>query len=188
MTLTPRSLFNIILKIFGLFFLKEIVTEIPNTIAVSISYSSMSEYGPTTAYIFVSLLIPVFYLLVAFQFLFRTNNIISVLKLDQGFFEEEFSFEERQENKISLSTAEILTISIIIIGGLILMNEVPDFCRQVYVYMSDRNSLYRVNAPKTGDILASGVKILLALLIIGERKRIIDFMVGRMKEKTNGND
>ena len=187
MTITPRSLFNIILKIFGLFFLREIITEIPVAISVFIRYFSASGFETTVGMLIASLIILCFYVFLALQLLFRTNAIIDVLGLEKGFFEHEFSFEERKEHKISLTTTEVLLISLIVIGGYILVNIIPDFCKQVYLFVDMKKSVYVSTAPSVANILASGAKILLALLILGERNSIVDFIEGKKKEESDDN-
>lgn len=188
MAITPRSLFNIVLKIFGLFFLREIINEIPTTVTVFIRYFTVSDYGPSIAVLLVSLLILAFYTVLALQLLFRTNPIINALKLDKGFSEDEFSFEKQQGDKISLTTTEILMISLIVLGGYILVDEIPSLCKQVYLFIDERKSFYRAPAPSSANILTSIARILLALLIIGERKRIISIIESRKKEEANDNN
>ncbi len=182
MAITPGSLFNIILKIFGLFFLREIINAIPDTFSVFIQFFAVSELTPSLGMLIVSLLILLFYTFLALQLLFKTNNIIDVLKLDKGFQEHEFNFEEQDQNKYSLPMASILTIALIITGGYILVDEIPDFCKQVYLFFDQRKSFNGHTAPAMSNMLASGTKILLALLILGERKRIVDFIESKKIE------
>jgi len=59
-----------------------------------------------------------FYIFVTYQLFFRTNNILDKLKLDRGFTQDEFSFE--------IPKSSTLTIALIVIGGLILTNEIPN--------------------------------------------------------------
>jgi hypothetical protein len=112
----------------------------------------------------------------------RTNKIIDILKLDQGFFEDEFSFEERQQNKITLTKEEVLKIALIILGGVILVDEIPDFCKMFYLYIDEKKSFYGATAPSISNMVASFAKVLLGLLILGERKRILTFFENKKFE------
>ena len=179
--MTPKSLFNIILKIFGLFFLREIIYIIPQLIS-SIPYftkpDSFGEQQFSSGDIipFVLTLVALaFYVFIIYQLLFNTNKIIDKLKLDKGFNQQEFSF--------NISTSLILTISLIVIGGIILTNEIPDFCRYVFSYFQEKNIMRGNPKPNYSYIVISGVKIILGLLIIGERKRIVEFIVKRQAGK-----
>jgi hypothetical protein len=188
MIITPRSFFNITLKIFGLFFLREIINEIPRTVLMFSQYFSVSDFEGSISGIIVSLLIVGFYIILALQLLFKTNPIIEVLKLEKGFSEHEFTFEQRKENKISLSADEILLISLIILGGYILVDQIPEFCKLAYLFIDQRKSFYANTGPSVSNIFVVGAKIVLALLLLGERKKIIAFILSRAKEDSNDSD
>lgn len=172
--MTAKSLFKIILKIFGLFFLREIVS---TTIILlsSIPYFTTSDAfggsrvsGMDVLPFIVNLLALAIYVAIMYLLLFKTNQIIDKLNLDEGFIEKEFSF--------NLSTSLILAIALIVIGGVILVNEIPNFCRGIFSYFQEKSVTRGMTKPNYSYIVLSAVKILLGLLIIGERKRIIRFI------------
>lgn len=173
--MTPKNLFNIILKVFGLFFLKDII----HLISILPYFSNAGNYGEgqSSAWIlpFIATLISiVLYGFISYQLLFNTNKIVDKLKLSHGFNQQEFSF--------NIQTSLILTISLIVIGGVILTNEIPNFCRIVFSYIQEKRFMPVVAKPNFSPIITSGVKILLGLLIIGERKRIVAFVEKREVE------
>jgi hypothetical protein len=177
--MTPRTLFNIILKIFGLFFLREIINIIPQTISSFFVYFRSSDLGPIVATSVASIVILAFYVYLVMQLLFKTNKFIDLLKLDQGFNEYELSFEQKKELQIGLSTSTILTIALIIMGGIILTDEIPNLCRYFYLYFSQRGIGYSLSKFDTSPMVLSAAKIIIGLLILGERKRVVDFIEGR---------
>ena len=184
--MTPKSLFNIILKIFGLYLLKEIVFVIPQAISsiyFLLNASNLVEEGFKTAEVLVWLLVLILVFLYGFLIyllLFKTNKIIDILKLTQGFDQQKFSF--------NLSSSYLLTISLIIFSGILLLNEIPDFIRNVFSYLQERNLTRGVAKPDFSFILISGVKIIIALLIIGERKWIVEFIDRRQTRKEEDED
>lgn len=179
--MTPRNLFNIILKIFGLFFLREIIFIIPQLIS-SIPYLTESDnFGEVQntnegvlSFILI-LVIIAFYGFIFYQLLFKTNNIVDKLKLDRGLNQEEFSF--------NISNSLALTIALIVIGGVILINEIPNFCRNIFSYFQERSLTHGIAKPNYSYIIISGVKIIIGLLIIGERRRIAEFVERRQAKK-----
>ena len=179
--MTPKSLFNIILKIFGLFFLREIVFIIPQLISTIPYFTKANDFGGEQFSsgeilpFMVTLIAIAFYVFIIYQLLFNTNKIIGKLKLDQGFNQQEFSF--------NISTSIILTISLIVIGGVILTNEIPNFCRNIFSYFQEKNITQGMTKPNYSYIVISGVKIIIGLLIIGERKRIVEFVEKRQDKK-----
>jgi len=183
--MTPKNLFNIILKIFGLFFLREIIYIIPQLISAISSFTKADDFGGGQSSmeilpLIVTLIAIAFYVFIIYQLLFNTNRIIDKLKLEQGFNQQEFSF--------NISTSLILTISLIVIGGVILTNEIPNFCRNIFSYFQEKNFTHGMTKPNYSYIVVSGVKIIIGLLIIGERKRIVDFVEKRKVTKEEENE
>ena len=171
--MTPRSLFNIVLKIFGLFFLKEIIYTIPQLIS-SLLYFTKANTAEEGLWTFLlTAVVLAFYTFLVFQLLFKTNFYIKKLKLDRGFDQQDFS--------VNISTSSILTIALIVIGGLLLVNEIPNFCRQIFAYFQEKRLTNGMTKPDFSFAIITGVKIVLGLLIIGERKRIVEFTESRQK-------
>jgi|SRR6185437_10756858 len=184
--MTPRNLFNVILKIFGLFFLREIIYIIPQLISLIPSFTKADDFGGgqfnsgDILPFIVTLVAIALYVFIIYQLLFNTNKIIDKLKLDQGFNQQEFSF--------NISTSLILTISLIVIGGIILTNEIPNFCRNIFSYFQEKDLTRGMTKPNYSYIVVSGVKIIIGLLIIGERKRIVEFVEKRQVKKEEENE
>lgn len=184
--MTPRSLFNIILKVAGLFLIRELINSTLQTISSMIIYFTSFEGGQMLTPVVVSLAIVALYLYLIIQLLFKTNTVIDFLKLDQGFGEHDLSFDnEKSEFPLPLSSAIIIHIALIVIGGVILADEVPDACRHLYMYFSSRNDNYSATQPEMEAVVYSGVKILIALLLIGERNRITGFIENRKTTTDN---
>ncbi len=179
--MTPRNLFNIILKIFGLFFLREIVLIIPQLIS-SISYFTKSDtYGngqfssDGLSILILTLLSIAFYFFIIYQLIFNTNKIVDTLKLDQGFNQAEFSF--------NISMSFVLTIALIVIGGVILTNEIPNLCKSIFAYFQEKTLTHGMTKPNYSYIIISTIKIIIGLLLLGERKRIVEFVESRQSKK-----
>ncbi len=182
--MTPRSLFNIILKIFGLLFLKEIVYNIPQLLSSIFYLTKDFNFVEGLGTLIISLIILSFYTYLVFQLLFKTNQFIDRLKLDQGFDEHEFSFEQTQKFQINISMSLVLTIALIVVGCTILVDQIPNFFRQVYVYIQEKSQSHTSSDYDFSFMFISGIKIIIGLLIIGERARIIEFIESHQKKKT----
>lgn len=170
--MTPRNLFNIILKIFGLFFLKEIILAIPQIVYLLLSFSN-TDMKSEEIYAIIGLAV-IFIVSTFFVILliFKANIVIDKLKLDQGFNQESFS--------LNIVPSQILTIALIVISGIILITEIPNFCKQIFSYFQQRNMViykYDRSEIQISPLIISGVKIVLSFLIIGERKRIVALML-----------
>ncbi len=180
--MTPRSLFNIILKIFGLSFLRETINAISQLFSAITYFVNFDNPTGGVLTILFTLAVLTFYIIIIIQLLFKTNNFIDKLRLDIGFDEDQFSFERQDKFSINISTALVLRIALIVIGGVLLTEEIPNFCRNFYLYLGENpNMLDRTESSSSYAIL-SAVKIVIGLLIIGERKRIIDFIEERQNK------
>jgi len=176
--MTPRSFFNIVIKILGLYFLKNIIETIPQFISTA-SLMAASDSTEDAAYIFIGTsVILSFYIFTSFVLLGRTNKIVNMLRLDQGFDQNDFSLE--------ISNTSILTIALILIGGLILTNEIPNLCRSLYIYVTQRNlSRFAQERPDLSYSIFIAVKIILGLLLVGERKRIVNFITSKQNKSVD---
>lgn len=74
-------------------------------------------------------------------------------------------------------------MAIIITGAFILTNEIPNFCRLLFSYFQEKDIAFVQARKDVSYAVFSGVKIIIALLFIGERKRIVDFIERQQAKK-----
>ncbi len=121
----------------------------------------------------------VFYGFLIFLFLFKTNSILDKLHLDKGMDEELFLLDNETKQaprEIIINSTLVLTVSLLVTTGVILINEIPKLFNFLYLYST--RSINFENIDNSLFIVAI-VKILISLLLIGEHKRIIGFIQGR---------
>lgn len=165
--MTPKSLFNIILKIFGLYLILNIIQTIPQF------YAAIPE-GITT--IILVLLILLFNGLMAYLLLFKANRIIAILNLDKDF--------EQEILQLDMHRSTVLTISINVIAGIVLFNTIPLLINQIVSFIQYRqmkNHDYNESFNYTYMVI-DVVKIFIALLMIGEQRAIVNFIELRRKK------
>lgn len=175
--MTPRSLFKIILKIFGLFFLREIIITVPQLIYSIIHGIDSGTFAEGIFNFAVNVIVILFYGFIVAQLLFNTTNLLDKFKLDQGFDEDEFSFENESKKRkfaIGISGYSVLSIALFVTAGVILVNEIPYLFQKLFLYIVDARSIGSTH--DVSLIVIAIVKILIALLLIGERKRIVEFV------------
>jgi hypothetical protein len=176
--MTPKSLFNIILKIFGLFFVKEIIISFPQVASLLLLFSR----GDTVAEGFIAIvfsgLVLLFLGLVAYQLLAKSNKWIDKFELDKGF--------EQTDLSINMSQSSVLIITLFVISGIILIDQIPVLFKQLYDFFQKKDAGYFLsgyNKPDYWPILHCVIKIIIALLLIGERKRIVALIQSKQKPK-----
>ena len=156
--MTPRTLFNIILKILGVFFIKDILAIITQLLS-AILYLTKSDTISEAIWIFVfTLLILAVYGLVSYFLIFRTEFVIDKLQLHKGFDQETIP--------LNIHRSTILSIAIIVIGGLLVVDEIPNFCRQLFSYFQEKRLTYALTNPPIAYPVVSGIKIAIGILLM----------------------
>ena len=176
--MTPRTLFITILRVLGILSIKELFIAIPQLISTVAMYS----LGSVSAGLFmvvISLLTVALYLWISYTLIFKAGLLVAKFGLDQNFAEPIL--------QLNISIPSILHIAVIVTGALLLLSEIPEFCRIIYNILQERNiSFMEDGSPDWSPAVFSAVKIILGLLIIGERKRILEFLENKTaaEEKT----
>lgn len=165
--MTSRSLFNIVLKILGILFIKDILATLPQLLSVfyMIKYNQDGAIGMTVA---ITLLMLLIYIVVAYYLIFKSEWIIDKLKLDQGFSQDNFP--------LNMHRSTILGISIIIIGGYLVADEIPNLCRELYAYFQEKRMTFGQTNPTFSYSILSAVKIIIGFLLIGNQRIIVNFI------------
>ena len=175
--MTTKHLFNIVLKIFGLIYLKEIIDLVPGYIFPIINSfihdSNDALHVGSGWNNIIYILIMGFYFTVIYLLLFKTNRIIGLLRLDKGF--------DNEEIKLEIPTSVVLDTALILIGGFVIANEIPNLCNHIVSFFQEKSFSHDYRGVKIdySRIVISIVKIVLGLLLLGERKRVVDFIEKR---------
>src|SRR5258708_1297538 len=128
--MTPRSLFNIVLKILGIFFIKDILVNIPQLLSVIFLFANSNDIMEGILTFGITALVLAVNCLISYYLIFKSELIINKLKLDKGFDQEMIN--------LNIHRSVILSISIIVLGGLILVQEIPDFCWRLVSYFQEK--------------------------------------------------
>lgn len=171
--MTTKSLFNIILKILGIFFIKDILAAVPQILSVIIYMTNSNAVGEAIWTLVSTVLILLVYIFVSYQLIFRTDYIIEKLKLDKGFDQETIP--------LNIHRSTVLSISIIVIGGLIVAQEIPNLCRQLFDYFQEKRMTYGQTNPGISYSVLAGAKIVVGLLLIGNQRQIVSLIESQRK-------
>ncbi len=179
-----HDLFNIIIKVFGLFIIKDILFQLPYLVSLLTVGAGFGKID--TDSLIIVLLIIALYFAIGYALIFKTESIIKMLKLEPQLSDEYLSF--------NVSSANVLNIALIIMAGYILIDMVPVFCNTLYNYYEQVHERFSMTSPSLSGLLLPAVKIVIALLIIGERKRIVALVEKKpvsqdeFEEETPGED
>lgn len=175
--MSVRNLFNLILKILGIFFLSNILEALSRLLSVLVY---MPQYDSERQAIFnLGVTIPplVLYSLFAWALIFRTDGVISLLRLDK--------FAGTLEIKgLQVHRSVVLSIAIIAAAGWLLINELPEFFRHALYYYQERKIYVRMARPDISYLAVSALKILLALLALIFNRTLVNVVELRRKKAT----
>ena len=173
--MTPKSLFNIILKILGIFFIKDILVSISQIVsAIPIFISSNSSSSDTLWMLLSAIITLIIYSFIAFLLIAKSELIINWLKLDKGF--------DQQSIPLNIHRSTILSISLLVLGGVVLIEEIPKLCQQVIAYFQIKRSSLGMMEPSISYSVVAGVKIMIALILIIYQRHFVNFIEVRRKK------
>jgi hypothetical protein len=172
--MTPRSLFTIVLKIIGILFIKDILDAIPQFILSIVEFLQFdSSMQNIWAPIFIILSCAV-YVCAAYYFIFKTNDVINKLNLDKDFSEENFP--------LNIHRSTVLSIVIIIIGGLLIADNIPLLCRSIYLYFQTKSiGDAFTKSPDFSYIIIYALKILVGLILTGNHQLFVNYIERKRK-------
>ena len=123
--MTPRSLFVIIMKVLGLFLLKDVIFSglnvMNNIILETGSYYKYGYFGLWPSILSFLIYTSLFIILV-----FKPGVVIDKLKPDKDFYEEQFT--------MNMDHFIVLRITVIAVGLYLLVDSAPDLCKDVIPY------------------------------------------------------
>ncbi len=174
--MTKRDFFRIIIKLFGLYFaISAIFSEIPRYLSYANYSSNLIVFLWTAAAIVL-----IFFIFVAL--LFFSDKIVTLLRLDKGFDEDRIQFENFNE-------ANLVKLATLLIGGIILVETIPEFITHCYFAFKDR-----ITAKGTNDIVSlrygpsdyfrmavSGIGLLVGYLMLTNYKKITGWLLRKEK-------
>ncbi|HCE58680.1 MAG TPA: hypothetical protein DER09_12850 [Prolixibacteraceae bacterium] len=161
-----KTFWNILLKILGIWLILSGFGVIPQFIwAFSIfEYRPDGKIAAGLIYLAALLFITAaLFFVILWLFVFRSGWIINKLKLDKGFD------DERIDLNIRLNTA--LTIAIIVIGGLMFADSLPELLRNIYSAFK-QDDLVRKD-PVTALIILYLAKTTIGYLLMTNSRMII---------------
>lgn len=179
--MSPRSLFNIILKVIGIYFITTIFVALPTYVTLFYYYfSTPSANSKSNFSVILLILLSIFlFVLVIYFLLFKTNKLIDLFNLDKGLNDDYLS--------INLHRSTVLTIAIIVIGGIIVIEAIPVFTIALIDYWQPKQTRSLLNIGTTrslGPLIAPGIKLLIGLLLLGNTKAIVNLIELKRRKTT----
>ena len=175
-SMSPRSFFLILLKVIGLLTIKDLWFAVGKLIENIMYFRGDVYMGiPGLWFVILSAGVVLGILLLIYTLIFRSTIILDKLNLDEGFYDEKFSFNIDYEAAIKIA---ILAVSIYI-----LVDEIPRFCNYIAQYYSYESSFNEGLKPRLDLFIYSLAKIIVASIMIGNNQFLSRFILSRTEEQ-----
>ena len=163
--MTIRSLFTIVLKVFGLIVLLNIITGLQDT--VNTFFYFLSPYAGLEVLwaLFPTLLVLGIKVLFMFYLFFRTDIVLNKLRLDSDFFETTIQW--------NIHSSAVLRIAVLLIAGVITINAVSSLCREVFLFYQKKTLHYPVTAVEQSAIVLEIARFIIGLLLLGQHRELV---------------
>lgn len=157
-----KTFWKILIKIIGLWILLSCVSMIPQFLS-TLSFTNGDLNTKTLMILWAVLLVAIIvYILVIRLFLFKTDWLIEKLKLEKNFTEERID--------LNMKSSTILTIAIIVMGGLILVESLPSFGSRLFDFYQQKNILREYH--ETSWLIYYFIKIIIGYLLLTNAKKL----------------
>lgn len=162
-----KAFWNVVIKILGILLFFEFL-EILSQLFVSLTFIFVPDMEqslvlPSLVY---STLILALYLIIILIFIFKSSWIVEKLRLCKN--------TESETLNIDLKISSIITIAVIIVGGIIFVNGFSLLCKSLYDYFK-QNNLPNYNS-KVAWIIFNSIKALLGYLIMTNSKIFANYI------------
>ncbi|MBS1571383.1 MAG: hypothetical protein JST62_03165 [Bacteroidetes bacterium] len=171
--MTKKDFFILIIKIFGLYSLiTSVFSVLPSNIGFALS--NINVYNIFWVLITLIIVVGIFVLLI-----FKSNSLVKLLQLDKNFETNDINFSE-------LNKTEIIKISMIIIGGILIINNIPIFLGQMIFQFNSNVKELQINNENTNLFwFASGIKILIGFILLIYMNQIMTLLKVEKNEHSN---
>jgi len=175
-----KTFWTILLKILGIWLILDSFKIIPQFISTLYTFASdpdqtMQVYAWTFAYLLFTIGL---YTFILWLFVFKTAWLINKLHLEKGFSEERIEF--------NIPRSTVLSIAIILIGGIMFIDSLPQLCKLTFSFIQQRNVF--IGNPFSGSIIFHLVKTIIGYLLMTNSQFVVHFIDKKAVKENIKND
>lgn len=174
--MTPRSLFTLLIKICGVYFIIDLITILPNAFSssVAMAYGVEDNFQIMILGFSATLLALFLFFLIIRYCILHPDRIIDKLSLDKHFTEEKFEF--------NMHRSTVLSIVIMLMGLWLIIQNLPDVCRSIYTYFGDKQQGLRFGeSPTMKWLIFYFVKALIGYMLFTNHRFFVNLIERQRK-------
>lgn len=157
-----KTFWIIFIKILGLLLISGALVLVPQSISFIYYAFKSGDLADVLSIVAINLIFLFIYFIIVRLCLYKTNFIIDKLKLDKGF--------DTERIELNFDLTKIISIAIIVIGGLLFIDTIPVLLREIIVFFQDKN-LFK-DYPKSGWLIFYFFKAIIGYLLMTNSFRI----------------
>jgi len=179
--MTPRTLWTIVLKIFGLYILLQIFYPLSQLInVVYLTRSAVAFNGQPAEYAWAGISAVLFsisiYLFMLIAFIFKTDWLINKLQLERGISEEKI--------ELNMHRSTVLQIVVIISGIFMFADSLPLLLKGLFNYYQNINVFTEFKkSPQAGWIIFYVAKVFISFFMMTSSRLIVNFIERKRRGK-----
>lgn len=168
--MTAKDLFTIILKIFGIYLIKDVIVALPPVLKFFLEIFQF-DFDVAVFSLVVSLISLAINVIIVYFLLFKTDLIISKLNLTS----------DLSHNPLTLSVhrSVIYKIAIIVSGIIILVFAIPNLFRCIYFWyehVDSKKHMYNSQSFEFAPLIVAIAEVIIGLLFLGNQRLIVNYI------------
>jgi len=173
--MTPDTFWKFFLKAFGLYLTWQTLIIIPSFFSALIYVNSTPDKSDWLPTISVTVLIILIFISVLRFCIFKSEWVIEKLSLTKGFADEKID--------INIHRSSLLSIAIIVLGGLMLADGLPLLIFNIFDYIQHNSSYDSFSKNRYSPYIISNlVKVIIGYFMIADSRLIINFIERKRKK------
>lgn len=178
--MTIKTFWLILFRILGIWLVLDSIKIVPDFISSLFSFATvpelkMQDYVWTFAFFISSIGL---YAIILWLFFFKTDWLIYKLHLEKGFIEDRIEF--------NIPRSTVLSFAIILIGGLMFVETLPQIFRMIFSYFKGRNVF--IQNPISGSIVYILSKTIIGYLLMTNSQYVVSIIDKKKVKESNINE
>jgi len=175
--MTIKELFSVILKLLGIFFIKDILIAIPSFLSIFIGlFDGTLEGNIITSLLSIASIVT--YCIIIYLLVIKTNWVISLLQLTEDFSQDTL--------KINLHRSSVLSIAVIFTGLVVVTQAIPGIVREIVEFVNYRQlSRGILNSAKPFEFIwfvSHVTELIIGMILVSHYNHIVNFIERQRKK------
>ncbi len=174
--MTIRNLLNLIIKVIGILFIRDLFSLLPQLLSSFVLFREPETFEEGMMAFVLTAIMILLYLIVARLFIFKSETLIDFLRLDHDFEEERLT--------IQMHRSTLLSISIIVIGGLMVADGIPKLCQGIYEYNFNKRYSLGLTYYNNAKLYSAIATVSIGAIIMTLQQRLVNLIEAKRIRNT----